>query len=232
MTKDPSPSRQDEAARLLRERARKRMETTPGAVDIDRTLPATPEAWREELLLLQIERDIQAEELHRTRGELARVRAGYRDLFEHAPLAYLLLDEDGVIRDANPPAAELLGAASAPELEGQAFAEFLAPSALEQWARCRAAQSAGGATRAATELGLHCDQCPLRRLVRMECVTEVACTEGGGVHGLFALIDLTEQRQAEEDREALIDLVEASPQLLAGRLGVKPVDDAEDEPTP
>ncbi len=231
MTQEPTTHCKAQAAKRLREQARERLEAGGAAAELDRFTPATPEAWREELRLVQIERDIQTEALERARDELARVQDGYRGLFERTPVAYVILDEHGVIRDANPPAAELLGAASVSELPGQGFAEFLAPSAVELWERHQGTARSGAAgLGAALELVLHCDQCPLRRLVRLECITgDVPAHEG---HlGLFALIDLTEQRQVEQDREALIDLVEAAPQALARRLGIRPLDDAEGEPS-
>ena len=56
----------------------------------------------------QQELRIQNEELQQARNQLESARDRYRNLFEQAPVGYLLLDQKGRIRDANHPATELL----------------------------------------------------------------------------------------------------------------------------
>ncbi|MBD3291268.1 PAS domain S-box protein, partial [candidate division KSB1 bacterium] len=63
----------------------------------------------DDLRVHQEELETQNEELRRTQEELERTRNSYLDLFEHAPVGYLLLNADGTIRDANLTAAKLFG---------------------------------------------------------------------------------------------------------------------------
>lgn len=62
-----------------------------------------------ELLVHQIELEMQNEELQQLHASLAASRAVYFDLFEHAPVGYLVLDESGQIVEANQTAASVLG---------------------------------------------------------------------------------------------------------------------------
>jgi two-component system, OmpR family, phosphate regulon sensor histidine kinase PhoR len=63
----------------------------------------------EELRIAQEELRMQNEDLRAARDELERERRRYADLLDLAPLGYLLTDENGVVREANHRAGELLG---------------------------------------------------------------------------------------------------------------------------
>jgi PAS domain S-box-containing protein len=55
----------------------------------------------EELSIYQIELEHQNEALRHTQQELENSRETYRDLFENAPVSYLMIDDDGIITDVN-----------------------------------------------------------------------------------------------------------------------------------
>ncbi len=62
-----------------------------------------------ELQVHQAELDITIEELRETQVELANTRDRYVDLFEFAPVGYLILDTGHIIRHANAAAGDMLG---------------------------------------------------------------------------------------------------------------------------
>ncbi len=63
----------------------------------------------QELEVHQIELEIQNEELTRVRAELEETLEKYKDLYDFAPVGYILLGEDGSIRQINLAGASLLG---------------------------------------------------------------------------------------------------------------------------
>jgi PAS domain S-box-containing protein len=79
-----------------------------------------------ELQVHQIELDLQQEQADQERQQFAAFQARYLKLFNLAPFAYLSLNPQGQVVDANQQACTWLGVA--PEsLLGQALADFVAP---------------------------------------------------------------------------------------------------------
>jgi PAS domain S-box-containing protein len=79
-----------------------------------------------ELQVHQAELELQNEELFRTQRELETSRTRYRDLFEGAPVCYLILERDGLVREANS-AAETLLALPRGRIVGQAAVRLAVP---------------------------------------------------------------------------------------------------------
>jgi PAS domain S-box-containing protein len=119
MTHTPDESEQ-QLRRLAEEKLRR---TEVGAPE-----PLTPEAAREllhELRVHQIELEMRNDELRRTQHELEASRARYFDLYNLAPVGYLSLSGEGIVKEANLTCANLLGVAGS-ELVGQPFSRFVA----------------------------------------------------------------------------------------------------------
>ncbi len=60
-----------------------------------------PEKMIHELRVHQIELEMQNEELKRTQNELERIQFFYEKLFQHAPVGYIVLTEEGRIKKSN-----------------------------------------------------------------------------------------------------------------------------------
>jgi PAS domain S-box-containing protein len=83
-----------------------------------------------ELQTHKIKLEMQVGHLKQTRAELERSRDQYCDLYEHAPVGYLTLDELGVIVRANCTVAELLGVIRE-TLPGRLLTSFILPNDVD-----------------------------------------------------------------------------------------------------
>jgi len=79
-----------------------------------------------ELQVHQIELQMQNEELQKTQQELEISREKYYDIYNRAPVGYLMLDREGTILEANLMAAQLLECPTS-ELKGRKFSSFVKP---------------------------------------------------------------------------------------------------------
>ena len=91
----------------LRRRAEALLEAEP--VLPEGLSPAETARLIHELRVRQIELEIQNEELRRSQAFLEESRRRYAELYDFAPLGYLILDEQGRIGEANLTAAAFLG---------------------------------------------------------------------------------------------------------------------------
>jgi len=88
----------------------------------------------EELAVAGEELRVQSDEIVAARNEVERERERYRLLFEQAPIPYLVTDRDGMIREVNQAAAELLATPSG-YLRGKPLAIFIPASARSTFRR-------------------------------------------------------------------------------------------------
>ena len=105
---------------------------------------ASSESLLHELQVHQIELEIQNEALRQAQNELEDSRDRYVDLFESAPVAYVILSRDGWVIEANRLADRLLGLVQGQLME-RPFEEFVAPADLERWREQTAATWSGTA---------------------------------------------------------------------------------------
>lgn len=144
-----------------------------------------------ELELHQIELEMQNRELSAAYESLAASRRQFARLYELAPVAYLTLDAHGTIVAANVAAAALLGHEPG-ALVGRPLvssARFRDPAALAAHLR-----RTGLEGRASGELELERDA----RVVRLHAVSVREVTEQGVRFAQTALVDVGEQRRAED----------------------------------
>ena len=95
------------STRSLRDGAEKEL-TRSRKISTDLT-GQTPEQLNHELQVHQIELEMQAEELMKSKIALEESRDNYFDLYEFAPVGYLTLTDKGIITNANLTGAMLLG---------------------------------------------------------------------------------------------------------------------------
>lgn len=115
---DPQEGRLDD----LRRRASKALERWRQGGDIDEE--ATRDDVVSRLQVYQAELEIQNEELRQAREKVEVALDRYYELFDLAPMAYIILDENRVVDEANHFAADLLGV-SRRQLKGRGISLFV-----------------------------------------------------------------------------------------------------------
>lgn len=170
---------------------------------------ASPEEDRlrnllQNLRVHQIELEMQNRELRETQRTLEEARNRYADLYDFAPIGYATLDPRGVIREINLTGARMLGQPRA-ELLGKPLLRYLeAGYSKAFFAHLRRAFDEDDKT--AFELALRPESGRCRWL-RLESVRAL---ENGATLCRTALIDISEQREAEQSRrdsEARLGLI-------------------------
>ena len=152
-----------------------------------------------EISVYQAELLVQNDELIQTQAALEESRDRFIELYDFAPSGYLTLDQNGVIRQCNLTAAALIGR-SKQSLDGLPLLAFVAQgnrnAYLDFLRRCRQSDPT---TDIESELTLHTAN-------GSRCV-QIVCRPRGGRDGsrefFAALIDVTERRQLEHEREQI-----------------------------
>lgn len=92
-------------------------------------LPGAPADWdraMQALQLHQLELEMQNAELRRTQNQLAAAKELYFDLYDHAPVGYCVLNESGLVLQANLTLSSLFGVAH-DSLVQHALSNFIRP---------------------------------------------------------------------------------------------------------
>lgn len=181
------------------------------------------EAALEELRIHQFELEIQNEELRLAQTEVEGLRDRYRDLFEASPVGYLVCDTEGRVDEVNSTLAQMLGVPRS-RFALLGLGRFLAAEDLGGWKRhCRMALEAGGETTWETQL----HRVDGRRVsVQLRSQPDRSSIDGRP-RIRAAVIDLTELRQAEEDRRHATAVVMEQRAELERRTLEKRLDHAE-----
>ena len=157
-----------------------------------------------ELRVHQVELEMQNEELRKTQGEINQLLTKYFDLYELAPVGYFVIDQKGLIREANLTGANLLGVQMR-YLTKERFSRFVAEDSQDQFYFHRKLIFETGAKQI----------CELR-LVKTDGTVfhaqlhSIAMQDGDGNSNQFrtAVTDITERRQAEEALQKAYDGLE------------------------
>jgi two-component system, cell cycle sensor histidine kinase and response regulator CckA len=159
-------------------------------------LPATKreDPMLHELQLHELELRMQNEALRELHVDVSIARERYRDLFEHAPLPYLLLDRDSTVLETNMAAFDMLQCERS-ALHGRKLSTFVDVPSVDRFNQhMRAALSSDGAQRGEISLvladGKRCD-------VRIESVRNRLHPQ----QCRSALVDLTQVRQLQRQLE-------------------------------
>lgn len=92
------------------------------------------EVMLHELLVHKVELEMQIEELQRTHTALEEARDHYAEYYEAAPVGYLTLGRDGLIREVNLTGAAMLGVDRAALIQRR-LATFVSPRDGDRWHR-------------------------------------------------------------------------------------------------
>jgi diguanylate cyclase (GGDEF)-like protein/PAS domain S-box-containing protein len=189
----PAPSREETSARLRRE-AEERLPTPAGAPAPHVLEPGEAERLIHELRVHQIELEVQNDELLRTQEALEISRARYFDLYDLAPIGYVTLTEEGMIREANLTAATLLDTPRV-ALTGRPLTRFILAEDQDILYRCLRRLRATRETQSC-ELRLHRAQ-GVARWVRLDSCLESPRIGNQG-HWRATLTDITASKEAEQ----------------------------------
>ena len=118
--------------------------------------PGQRQQMLHELMVQKIELEMQNEEMRRSQQELEESRTCHFDLYDLAPVGYLTLDEQGLIREANLRAATLLGVERGTLLK-QPLSRYISPDDQHSYALQRKQLVETGAAQSRDMRMLHSD---------------------------------------------------------------------------
>ena len=160
------------------------------------SLPEAAQSLVHELRVHQIELEMQNEELRRTQVELAATRARYFDLFDLAPVGYLIVRESGLILQANLTAAAMLGEVRG-ELTDRPVSHLMFKADQDAWYLCRKRLVDTGEPQSCELRVVKPDGTHLWVRVAMSA----ACADDGTSLHRVTLTDIGERKQAEASRQ-------------------------------
>jgi PAS domain S-box-containing protein len=144
-----------------------------------------------------VELEMQNDEIRRTQAELETALVKYTDLYDFAPVAYLTLDQSGLVLEANLTAARLLGTERG-RLAQQPLAPFIWPEDKQKF---RAYLSAVVQGHAAPPLEMNLQGKGGKVTVQLDSLLVPGA--GGKPRVRISLVDIMARKQAEEALQEL-----------------------------
>lgn len=163
-----------------------------------------------ELRVHQIELEMQNDELRKTQLELEQVKDEYYDLYNFAPVGYLVLNKTGLIVNANLASVTMLGVEKS-LLKNQRFSNYIDRESQDTFYLHRR-QVIETRTPQTCELQL-VRKDKTRFWAQLEC-KGVFNDQGELIQLKANLIDITERKQAETSIKKLSNAVEQSPSTV------------------
>jgi PAS domain S-box-containing protein len=167
----------------------------------------------------QIELELQNEELRKARTELESSRARYADLFDFSPVGYFLVDVRGRIREANLTGADMMGV-SRRQLTGELFAFFIEQGDLAAYERHRK-ETFRSQTPQTCELKIQPRNAPAFYGRLQSTIADNVDDKAGLIRN--ALIDISERKRAEEEREKVISELKIALGQIKTLTGLLPI---------
>jgi PAS domain S-box-containing protein len=161
--------------------------------------------------LVGVSRDVT--ERYRREEQCRAAEAHYRRLTETSPEGVFVTDLEGRVVEANPALCRILGR-EAREVEGRHFLDFVAPRSRDAMIRAERARMQDDRETSEIELWLTRPSGEERRIhARSTHIREDG--EVAGSHGVVR--DVTEHRQREEAERRMVDVLKATPDVVAIR---------------
>jgi len=153
-----------------------------------------------ELQVRQEELETQQQQLIEAQQALETARDRYADLFDFAPVGYVMMDSAGTIEEINVVALRMIGARDRTATLRVPLVTFVAPDDRPAF-RAHLRVLGGGAERAQTEVRLRGRGTGDRRIVQIHSRMWTRRDENTARY-LTLLIDVSEQRRAEDARRS------------------------------
>ena len=167
----------------------------------------------EDLRLHQLELEMQNLDLIEAQRQLEEARDRYAELFDFAPLGYIVFDSNGVLTAANLAAASLMGSDATRSI-GKPFLSFV-DSLDRRNFLSHLRQCVSGVGKVTTELSLRVKGCA----IPVQLLSMPAENHGGQPSFRTAVTDLTERKKSELEKEKIqANLLRSRKMETIGRL--------------
>ncbi|KIL99593.1 Phytochrome two-component sensor histidine kinase Cyanobacterial phytochrome B [Paramagnetospirillum magnetotacticum MS-1] len=170
----------------------------------------SPEHLLHELRVHQVELEMQNEELRRAQQALEESRDRYVDLFEFAPIGYLILSDTGIINGINLTGASMLGVDRA-KVVSRRFASFVAAADRDRWLRHLVHANHHPGRQECELMLVHGDG--IEFAAHLDCQQQM---QDGVLVLRVALSDITERKRAEAELNATRDALMLANERLLG----------------